>query len=90
VKGFSTILLIVAGMFTAPYLVYLTARYIGGPNWFGYLVVIVVGLVLYAVGIDLVRMYAFGLILGVIAIGAIERFSPRFTRFLGVDLPEPF
>jgi hypothetical protein len=83
-------MLVVAGMFTAPYLVYLTARYIGGPDWFGYLVVIVVGLVLYAVGIEMVRMYAIGMILGVIAVGAVEKYAPRFVNFLGVDLPEPF
>jgi hypothetical protein len=91
-KGFSSLLLGISGFVVGAPLVALTHHFIpGAPDWFPFLIIILVAGVVYAVGV--LRWAAIGIIVGVLVFGAALSGIPLKLDFLPVDLrqvPAPF
>lgn len=90
-KGFSTILTVLAGLAISPYMVGLTEHFIpSAPSWFPYVVVIIFSGVLYAVGIDALKPISAAIVVGVILFGVGVTWIPQRIDFIGVDVRAPF
>lgn len=90
-KLFSTLILVAAGFFIAPYLVAVTERFIpGAPSWFPYITVMIFSGVLWAVGIDMLRPVAAAIFVGCILYGLGQQYYPQRIDFFGVDPGKPF
>jgi hypothetical protein len=90
-KGFSTLLSVVAGAAIAPYSVALIEYFIpSAPSWFPYAVVLIFAGVLYGVGVDVLRPIALALAVGVVLFGLGQQYVPQRIDFLGVDVERPF
>lgn len=90
-KGFSTLLLIVAGIVISPFMVGLTDHFISdAPRWFAYAVPIIFAGVIYAVGIDILRPIALSIVIGVVLFGLGIQYYPQRLDWIGVDVPKPF
>lgn len=91
-KGFSSLLMVVAGFVVGPPLVALTDHFIpGAPNWFPYVIILLFAGVVYAVGI--LRGAAIGIIVGVLVFGLAQSFIDLRLSWLPNDLrevPPPF
>ena len=90
-KGFSSVLTFIAGLAMSPYLVALTEKFISGsPNWFPYLVVMLVAGVLYAVGVDVLRILGAGMVVGVVLFAVANQYYPQRIDWMNAPAPKPF
>ena len=90
-KSMSSILLLLGGIAAAPYLVALTEHFItGSPNWFPYLTVILISGVMYAVGVDVLRVVGIGLIIGTILFGIGMQYYDARLDWMRAEAPKPF
>jgi hypothetical protein len=81
----------VSGFAASPYLVALTEHFIrGSPDWFPYLVIILVGGVFYAVGVDVLRIAAAGIVIGVVLFALGQQYYPQRIDWLHAEAPKPF
>lgn len=89
-KGFSDLLLIIAGVVAGPLLVGVVSEFFGNgaPDWLPFLVVLMVGGVLYAVGV--LRGTALGVLLGVVLYGLLVQYYPQRVDFMPTNVPPPF
>jgi hypothetical protein len=79
-KGFSNLLLILSGIATAPFLVYLLSRYISDANaWVPFLIVLLFAIVL---GLGLLKGAGIGLIIGGLIYGSFLMWWERGLNFL--------
>jgi hypothetical protein len=89
-KGFSELLLIVAGVVAGPLLVGVVSEFFGkeAPDWLPFLVVMMVGGVLYAVGV--LRGPAIGVLIGVVVYALLVQYYPQRVDFMPTNVPAPF
>ena len=80
-KGLTQLLMIASGFFVAPFLVTFVAEFFGGGYpWLPFFIVLLIGGVVYAVGV--LRGTAIGILVGVILFAALLTWYPRPLAWL--------
>ncbi len=84
-KGTSAGLMFIAGFLVAPFLTTFVSEFFsGGYGWLPYVIVLLLGGVLYAVGV--LRWTAIGLLAGLIVFAACLMWFPRAIAWLPVNV----
>ncbi|HEX9776121.1 MAG TPA: hypothetical protein VGB83_11165 [Actinomycetota bacterium] len=90
-RGLTAGAIALAGLVMAPFLISLADEFMPGtPDWFPYLVVVLFGGILFAVGVQALRYLSAGTVAGALAAAFIMAYAPGRLTWLPVDLRPPF